>query len=115
MGFLSSECKRCLRSVLAPGVLGDTKRFGWLSDVVAITPEGEIHKGTYDGYGGVGDFCGPDVEQVVGDLSSVWHRACWELDGSPTSYMGPSEQAEDQGYFIDAKEYDIPDPRLKLK
>lgn len=103
MGLFSWDCRRCGHSLLSPMATGS--RNAWMSDVVVLDSDGELLSGTYDGYGRVDgtvmDFDGP----------AVWHRACWELDGEPTAYPGPSADAEDQGWFFDAADHDVEDPR----
>lgn len=107
MGFFSQECTGCERSVLNPHSTTPTN--AWMAEAVTISPTGSMHVGIHDGYGNV-----DDAEYAIGDDNTVWHRACWEQAGRPTDYRGASPHAEDQGYFFDDADYDIPDPRLTI-
>lgn len=110
MGFFSQECERCHKSILSPYSISQTN--AWMSVVVVLYPDNNIFKGIYDGYGRVEINGGKTiVEDAVGWDNQVWHAACWELDGKPTTYTHASQAAADQGYFYNEEDYDIPDPR----
>jgi len=106
MGFHSRLCEGCEHPMLSSHATTD--RNEWMSDVVAITSTGNIIRGEYDGYGGIGG-----VEFFDGGLddATVYHRACHEKMGEPTAYKGDSKRAEDQGFFFDGPQHDLPDPR----
>lgn len=106
MGFHSRLCEGCKHPLLYPGATEG--RNTWMSDCVAITSTGNLINGEYDGYGGIGG-----VEFFDGGLddATVYHRACWEQGGKPMDYTGDSDHAEDQGFFFNGPEHDLPDPR----
>lgn len=110
MGFFSQECHGCGASIISE--YAATPNNAWMSDAVAITPTGNIHTGTYDGYGRI-----DGAEYAIGERNTVWHKACWEIAGKPTEYAGASPNAQDQGYFFDDDDpkYDRPDPRLATR
>jgi hypothetical protein len=123
MGFFSQECEGCHRSIIAPYVA--TRANAWQNEATVITASGTILGGYYDGYGNLGldplDQDGNNdperaIARVIGETGpggpTVWHTACWQMAGSPPEYRGPSERADDQGFFIDAADYDYPDPRI---
>jgi hypothetical protein len=78
----------------------------WMTEIVAIQPDGAIHVGQYDGYGSVGG-----AEDVIGADATVYHVACWETAGRPMKYQGASPHSADQGWFFDDGAHDLPDPR----
>jgi hypothetical protein len=80
----------------------------WMSEAVSISPDGAVHIGTYDGYGRI-----DSAEEAVGCGATVYHRACWELEGRPVTFYGESTHSADQGWFFDVGEHDLPDPRLE--
>jgi hypothetical protein len=82
MGFFSENCQHCGHPALSAFAIDSTN--AWMNDVVAITPNGSVIRGEYDGYGSVG-----------------YHFACWDQLGRPTDYKGPSEDSSDQGWFFD--------------
>jgi len=106
MGFFSQDCKSCGHAALSSYVTNEVN--AWMSDVVSISPEGDIHMGEYDGYGRVGG-----ADYAVGEGATVWHRACWELAGKPLDYQGESRRSSDQGYFFEEGAHDLPDPRIR--
>jgi len=73
---------------------------------VAITANGCVLKGSYDGYGRLEDF-----EFAVGDQNTVWHQGCWAAAGSPIDYRGPSRSAEDQGFFFTDPAHNMVEPK----
>ena len=106
MGFHSKLCEGCEHPMLSSHATG--KRNAWMSDVVAVTSTGNVINGEYDGYGGIGtvDFFDGGL-----DNATVYHRACHEIAGKPMAYTGDSAHAEDQGFFFDEPQHDLPDPR----
>lgn len=108
MGFFSQECHGCGASILNPYSCNDIN--SWMTEAVAITRQGNIHTGTYDGYGRI-----DGAEYAIGEYNTVWHKACWEVAGKPLDYKGQSKHAQDQGYFFDDDEpkYCKTDPRLE--
>lgn len=108
MGFFSQDCKRkeCGHPALSPYAITPGVN-DWMMDVVVITPRGDIVTGRYDGYGCVGQ-----AEEAVGFENTVYHRACWELEGKPLDFQGASKQSADQGFFFDDDEHQVTDPRL---
>jgi hypothetical protein len=107
MGFFSQDCKGCGHPVLSSYVTNRTNR--WMQQAVAITPNGSVLRGFYDGYGSLCEHDG-----AVGFDNTVWHLACWEVAGEPTTYTGPSEPSDDQGYFFADPEHDMADPRTSV-
>jgi hypothetical protein len=112
MGFFSYECKICHKSALSIYAINDVN--GWMVDVVAIYPDGSLVFGKYDGYGRIESKDGA-VFECPGDLveTGVWdmfHKACWDNAGGPTKYETGSVHAQDQGFFFDNEDYDIPEP-----
>jgi hypothetical protein len=109
MGFFSFECKRCGKSLIGvDAVRGERPPiFAWMNDVVVMLRNGTRLTGEYDGYGRVD---GKSFYDYASDEPCCYHRACWELAGMP-EYDGPSNHADDQGWFFDDEEYNIPDPR----
>jgi hypothetical protein len=79
-----------------------------MCESVAVMKDGRVVRGTYDGYGVIGQ------EEIRNDMErqyDVYHQACHHLAGEPTEYSGePSEWADDQGYFFEERDYDIPRP-----
>ncbi len=123
MGFFTSKCKKCRKSIVAPYDL--STGLTWLNHVVAIRPDGFIIVGEYDGYGrvwvdlekypgiehelippqnipAVSIWHHPDYPQDTEDYStpfSTWHARCWRDAGFP-GYKGKSKASNDQGWFI---------------
>jgi hypothetical protein len=106
MGLFSSLCLRCGNPLLGPqAITHDCNE--WMGQGVSISSDHHLHSGTYDGYGRLG----ATGDDVISDGQSVWHLACWELEGRPARYCGPCERAPDQGHFFNPGAYDLPDPR----
>jgi len=105
MGFFSQDCGRCGHPLLSPGATTAGVN-EWMTQGVAIDPEGGVHLGDYDGYGRLGG-----AEKAVGFGATVFHRACWDLLGKPVQFAGASVDSEDQGWFFGDGEHDLPDPR----
>lgn len=99
MGFFSWQCPTCDHSIRHRGACAPSSK--WLSEAVAVYPNGDRISGEYDGYGRIG---GRDVD---GDVA-IYHRACYKLAGEP-SFRTPSEAASDQGHFVG--EYDPKKPK----
>jgi len=78
----------------------------WMVDAVALTPDGSLLVGEYDGYGNLN---GRPIS-IDADDPSVWHKSCWEQASRPSKYTGPSEYAPDQGWFFDDPEHDMSQP-----
>ncbi len=94
MGFFSWNCKRCQMAIMNPYQVNEET--SWLNDAVAITKDGSILKGSYDGYGRINDR---DICMYDFDFE-MYHNACWELEGKPTEFTSPSKRANNQGHFI---------------
>lgn len=78
-----------------------------MSQGVAISPDGSIVHGVYDGYGCLSEYRG-----AVGiDPRTVWRRACWVRAGSPATYQGNSPAAPVQGVFFDEGDHDLAEPQ----
>ncbi|WP_067826060.1 hypothetical protein [Actinomadura kijaniata] len=120
MGFVSVCCLRCHHPLLSPYSI-TPGRNDWMGIGVSITPDHQLQRGTHDGYGRLNNHKHGEHSEhgqsAKGDFvrmrCSVWHEACWELDGRPTRYQRPSVRARDQGYFFAAGSYDLPNPRPK--
>lgn len=104
MGVFSFMCAGgCGHPLLSPDVTNEVN--AWMADGVAVTPGGGVLAGSYDGYGRL------DGSDFAQEEATAWHRACWEVAGRPGDYRGESDQAEDQGWFFDEGDHDMPDPR----
>jgi hypothetical protein len=77
-------------------------------DGVALSPDGSVLKGEYDGYGCLD---GREINESTHE-PACYHEACWELAGKPTEYDKPSESASDKGWFFNDKDHAMADPRL---
>lgn len=106
MGFFSSNCEGCGHPLLSSWVIN--KINSWMEQAVIITPDGKLHAGSYDGYGSVDG----GVTQPLAEPAMVWHKACWEVAGKPTEYEGESTHSEDQGYFYNDPDHDMPEPSI---
>jgi hypothetical protein len=106
MGFFSANCT-CGHPLLCDRATGDLN--AWMNNAVVILPDGSIIKGRYDGYGGLDSSWG-DFADAVGFSATVWHDACWRAAGRPADYRGPSESAEDQGWFFNDGAHDMAEP-----
>ena len=116
MGMFSYKCKACGHPMLDSCSTHNGNHYVpsnlWMSDCVAVLPNGSILMGEYNGYGELDNF------EEIGD-AGWWHRACWEACGSPTHLKGipfygieggESEDAPDQGYFFDPGTHDMKKP-----
>ena len=104
MGFFSYKCERCGHPALSAQAC-DREINGWMEHIVAITRKNNLYAGEYDGYGRVGSA---DLRDSV---FTLYHRACWELEGAPTSFVREAAHAPDQGWFFDDGDHDMLDPR----
>lgn len=110
MGLFSQDCHRCGHPILMPGSTdGKGSVNWWMTRGVSISPHGDIHIGTYDGYGRLGG-----AEDAVGFDNTVYHHACWVVLGKPMEFKGPSRWSRDQGYFFEDGAHSIPEPRLEV-
>lgn len=100
MGFFSYNCKVCGHPMLSRGATDEITE--WMSEVVALTSNGSVLRGEYDGYGRVDCFDGDDGY-------GWYHAACYEHAGRP-AYDGPSASAADQGWFFDDGAHDALPP-----
>lgn len=111
MGVFSDLCHRCKHPLLSIAATNQINR--WMTRGVAITPDGTIHKGDYDGYGRLypeDEDYDAEREPVVNGENTVWHMACWRAAGEPKEFRGASSPAEDQGWFFDEGAHDMPEP-----
>lgn len=108
MGFFSSECTYCNKSILNPHSTNVTN--AWMAQVVCIMPDGCFLKGTYDGYGRIDSQNGICLTEYATDGNELFHYSCWVLAGNPREFTQESKHAADQGFFFDDEDYDIPDP-----
>lgn len=102
MGFFSEDCIECGHPLLSIQATLPINR--WMNNGVAITPNGNIRTGSYDGYGAL------DGADAVGVDATIWHHACWTAVGRPLDYCGPSASSDDQGWFFGDSEHAIPEP-----
>ena len=92
MGFFSSDCHECGKSIKAPYDLPEANK--WMNEVITISSDGILIKGPYDGYGRIGN----DLE--IPDDSTWRHLRCATKQHLLlTEYCGRSQQANDQGFF----------------
>lgn len=112
MGFFSQCCKGCGRELLAFHAVREGG-IRWMSRGVAVTPDNEVLKGFYDGYGALEHDEIPDTahDDAVGADNEIWHEACWELAGCPAEYNGPTPDADGQGFWHSYTASSDPDPR----
>lgn len=102
MGFFSSNCEGCEHPLLSTAATEPINK--WMNSAVAITPNGSILKGSYDGYG-----CLDGRDCDLG-TATVWHDACWRQAGSPAEYRGASKPSDDQGWFFDDGTHNMREP-----
>ena len=103
MGFFSSNCHECGHPLLSS--YAHEERNSWMGEAVAIRENGSTFIGQYDGYGRI------DGIEYANIDSTCYHQACWEKAGKPAGFLGESDSAEDQGFFFNGPEHDLPDPR----
>lgn len=102
MGFSSSNCEGCEHPLLSERATNEIN--AWMTQSVAITENGSIIKGSYDGFGNIGNT----EEAVYGN--TVWHEACWLAAGLPTDFRGESEASYDQGWYFEDPVHDMAAP-----
>lgn len=100
MGFFSQDCTDCGHPLLSYRAPIQINR--WMTEGVAIAPNGDIQTGSYDGYG--------HLQDIVDEEATVWHLACWTVAGKPLDYRGPSQPSADQGWFFDDADHAMPEP-----
>ena len=109
MGFFSYKCLGCDHPMLGP--MATNKTNYWMSQVIAVFPndktwKGSTWEGQYDGYGRIGNLKLPYPLPCA-----CWHRACWEKASRP-KFEKVSDNADDQGWFFDEGEHDLPKPEI---
>ena len=97
MGFFSWNCKGCGDSIKAPYNI--PSKLAWQNDCVLVREDKDPLIGKYDGYGRI-DSIEMNFETQEPEL---WHEDCWMGENRPL-YTGPSDYAEDQGFFYDYPE-----------
>ena len=109
MGVFSWNCRKCGESVIN-NMVGN-KDIEWQSDAVLVSKDGQIIKGSYDGYGRINgvEIAGSGDPDIGGSPASMYHEACWEVAGEP-KFDEVSSHAADQGHFFDDEDRQ-PDPR----
>lgn len=112
MGFFSALCEGCNHPLLPNAAVGPSEGGtmnhdnSWMTEAVAILPEGTVARGQYNGYGDIGS-----TREAVGlQPSTVWHTACWSVAGTPDGYRGESSDAPDQGFFFEDADHDVARP-----
>lgn len=100
MGLFSWNCKECGKSIKAPYAI--PKSIAWQNECVVLAPK-LIAAGPYDGYGRVGGWDWADSEEEP----EMYHEKCWEQAGKPVEFSGPSDMADDKGYFYDWDEDEV--------
>jgi hypothetical protein len=99
MGFFSADCVHCAHPLLSTYASNEIN--AWMMHAVAITANGSVLVGQYDGYGRIGEIQVPDFPRAT-----CWHYECWQRAGSPAEYRGPSTLSADQGFFF-TTEHDV--------
>jgi hypothetical protein len=95
MGFFSWDCKCCGESIKSGN--------DWMGKAVAVSDDGSVVSGEYDGYGRLETRLG-EVELVDAEGHfALYHAKCYTLAGKP-GYNGPSRSAADQGCGKSEKE-----------
>jgi hypothetical protein len=103
MGFFSWDCITCGHPLLSEWAVNKINE--WMEDVVVIESNGNILKGFYDGYGRVVDR-EENGERILNQYDTdqkdpeAYHKACWEVSGSPTTFSKSSLGSDDQGFFF---------------
>ena len=112
MGVFSWDCRKCGESIIN-NMIGN-RDIAWQSDAVLVSKDGQIVKGSYDGYGridGTSINGGPGGPVIGSSPASMYHESCWEVAGKP-KFDEQSSHAVDQGHFFDDADRK-PDPRKK--
>lgn len=113
MGFFTQDCKGCGKPLLSHYAHEHKGAPFWMTEGVAITPDGGVFIDTYNGYGRLNENAeNEDAPFAVGGENTVWHQACWDLAGAPRAYAGPTPRSADQGWFFSPGTYSDPDPRI---
>ena len=83
-----------------------------MAQAVVLTPEQDLFKGEYDGYGNVGEHSiNYDFEAGKEDNFKMFHWACWRQSGCPPYGKSPeTNYSEDQGFLFEEDDYDFPMP-----
>ena len=97
MGFFSWNCSLCGHSIMNPYVI--SRETSWKNACVAVYPNKNTQKGSYNGYGRVGSH--PEID--YGEDVELMHRKCWKEAGKP-GYKKNSPDAAGQGHFYDDAE-----------
>lgn len=96
MGFFSKCCAKTNLPIVT-----QYKGFPEFSDVVALTPDGRIIKGSYDGYGRVDD---EDLRETP-EGKWIWEKVKFVLaphyNGEKYNELPKSHDELAQGYFMD--------------
>jgi len=121
MGFFSWNCKKCGHALLSDVAVNE-KINAWMSNAVALQPNGTRIIGKYNGYGEIDDKTiyddkiYPDERGAFTitkpDTVEVYHYDCWLSEGKP-EYKSPSEKADNQGWFFEDETHLIPSPLKK--
>jgi len=107
MGFFSWDCKSCNHPALCS--MATEADNAWMNKVVALTPNGSVIIGEYDGYGRI--YGDDGSENELHGEPELWHYACWVKAGKP-AYSGPSDRSDDQGWFFDDGDHDMAEPSI---
>lgn len=107
MGFFSQDCESCGHPALCAQATTEGVN-EWMTQVVALLPDGSVHMGAYNGYGTVGT-----ADDVIGFEAQVWHRACWVAAGQPLTWTKASTHSADQGWFFDDGDHDMLEPGVE--
>ena len=103
MGLFSWDCKHCGHPLIMPCNAESENR--WMSQAVALLPNGAVLMGDYDGYGRV---AGGEIHD--GGEPEVYHAECWICAGSPPRFTEASRNAADQGHFYEEGIHNSPPP-----
>lgn len=110
MGFYSGKCKGCGLSIISKSAISkklDSYGAADLTNMVLIK-EDLLAKGIYGGYGDLETRSGSVIEEIFhGKGDAAYHNICWQLAGNPVweNDPTPSDDASDQGWFLDDDEY----------
>jgi len=88
MGFFSWECPCCGESIKQGN--------DWMGKCVALSDDGSVVKGDYDGYGRIDGRLGTVELTDMDGKFALYHQKCYDLCGRP-AYTKPSGSADDQG------------------
>lgn len=96
MGYFSWECTCCKRSITVQANEKKNAPFN-PNEAVALLPNGTTIVGEYGGYGDVDGIELLDHDGTV----EFRHKWCHENCMMKAGYSKPSDDASDQGYFLD--------------